>query len=190
MSALILAAGEGRRFDPSGRRFKLVELLPNGRSVICATCECYLDSVDEVVIVTGPNREAIRQAIFPYDLPLLQGVEQSEGMSGSIRCGVGATAPATGWLIALGDMPFVQTSTVQAVCRALKSGAMIARPFYQGRPGHPVGFSVALKDELLLVRGQDGARALIQRHATALLAIDVSDFGCVTDIDFQSDMPS
>ncbi|HRO61452.1 MAG TPA: hypothetical protein PK177_20220 [Burkholderiaceae bacterium] len=33
LTALVLAAGEGRRFDPSGRRWKLAEALPDGRAI-------------------------------------------------------------------------------------------------------------------------------------------------------------
>ena len=51
LTALVLAAGAGQRFDPSGRRWKLVEPLPDGRTVVRASCENLLGHVDDVIRV-------------------------------------------------------------------------------------------------------------------------------------------
>lgn len=191
ISAIVLAAGEGRRFDPTGTRFKLTESLPDdpgGRKVIAVVVERYANSVDEVIIVAGSRKTAIAEALPDPASRLVYCRDAAEGMAASIRCGVQASAPDTGWLVALGDMPFVQTSTIRAIGAALRAGALIARPFYQGRPGHPVGFSVALRTELSNVSGEEGARALIQQHVADLQVINVGDAGCVRDIDFPADL--
>jgi CTP:molybdopterin cytidylyltransferase MocA len=47
-------------------------------------------------------------------------------------------------------MPRVREATIRDIARALGEGAMIAAPVdARGRRGHPVGFSEALRDELL-----------------------------------------
>jgi len=58
-----------------------------------------------------------------------------------------------------GDMPAIAASTINAVAAALADGAMTAAPFVGARRGHPVGFSLPLRGELLRLKGDQGAAA-------------------------------
>lgn len=113
----------------------------------------------------------------------------SRGMGASLAAAVEASETADGWIVALGDMPAIRPETIARVVEALAEGATIAAAFdASGRRGHPVGFSKALRAELLALDGDVGARPLLERHAHALTRVTVDDAGIFIDIDTAHDL--
>ncbi|HSW83600.1 MAG TPA: hypothetical protein VLH12_09000, partial [Usitatibacter sp.] len=55
--------------------------------------------------------------------------------------------------------------------------------------GHPVGFSARLREDLLALDGDEGARSVIQSHRDAVTLIPVDDEGITVDIDTPRDLP-
>ena len=106
----------------------------------------------------------------------------------SLACGVRASAGADGWVIALGDMPWLQPATIAQVARRLETGAPIAAPEYRGRRGHPVGFGAAFGPALMALRGDKGAQELLRRNRGRLHRLPCNDPGCLADIDHPSDL--
>ncbi len=180
---LMLAAGRGRRYDPSGRLNKLNERLPDGRSLLRASCEALLPWVDELRVVVGPHNVMVLDRL--HDLPYERRVcEQADkGMSSSLSCGLSGPVPKLGWLIALGDMPAIARSTFSQVVEALKQGARAVRPFQGEQPGHPVGMSAKLHDDLLQLEGEQGLNTILRLPQIGLTRLEVQDPGCVMDID-------
>lgn len=108
----------------------------------------------------------------------------SNGLGCSIAAGVANQPEWSGWLVMLADMPWLQQNTVFQVFKALRI-ANTARPVWQGRPGHPVGFARSLRQSLLALEGDNGAKRLLQHFPP--LTIAVNDPGCVYDIDVPTD---
>ena len=75
-----------------------------------------------------------------------------------------ATKDAAGWIVALGDMPWIQSSTIARVAAAIADGAVVAAPFHRGQRGHPVGFGAACFAELAALTGDDGAKSVVASH--------------------------
>ena len=186
LCALLLAAGAGRRFDASGRRWKLAQALGDGRPVLRASCEALLGQVDEVVVVYGSREAQVAQALHGLPVRIVQCGQAAAGMGATLKCGVRATHPSVGWIVALGDMPFIAQATVAAVCAALRDGARIVRPFHQGLPGHPAGFRVDLREGLLALDDDSGAAALLRHEEILRLAVE--DRGCIRDVDTPQDL--
>jgi molybdenum cofactor cytidylyltransferase len=88
--------------------------------------------------------------------------------------------------VALGDMPYVDVSTLQALAAALAAGADIAAPVLDGRRGNPVGFGAVHLESLLALRGDAGARRLLQ--ACPVTDIAVRDPGIFRDVDTPADL--
>jgi molybdenum cofactor cytidylyltransferase len=109
-------------------------------------------------------------------------------MGASLACAARAAGRADGYLVALGDMPFVRPSSIAAVRDALAGGALLAAPFWRARRGHPVGIAGRLIEELLTLRGDEGAKALLAAHAQSLVKIPVGDPGVIRDIDTPADL--
>ena len=133
------------------------------------------------------GQTALRAALEPLGCEVLETDRTGRGMGASIAAGVEASAQATGWIVALGDMPLVRPDTIRRVRRALEEGAPLAAPFSEGRRGHPVGFSARLRDELLALDGDVGAREVIARHAERMERLRSDDPGIFVDIDTRED---
>lgn len=185
---IILAAGRGRRFDASGVRNKLTQRLANGTPVVLQVAQT-LSQVLSTVMVVACDPDVAAHCHFPGCRSWLFPAA-GQGMGASLAFAVSTALQhepdAESMIIALGDMPFVQTETITRIARALQSGAGIVQPVYRQQPGHPVGFSKQHFAALMALNGDTGARYLLQQ--CAVNRIDVSDPGVIRDIDYPSDL--
>ena len=140
------------------------------------------------VIPAGAGQ--LRKLLEDAGCEILESTRTARGLGASLAAGVAASAKAGGWIVALGDMPFIRPATIAAVRAKLEGGATIAAPVLAatGERGHPVGFARALQGELALLDGDEGARAVIARHRGGLVTICVDDPGIVVDIDTPGDL--
>lgn len=109
-------------------------------------------------------------------------------MGNSLATGVIASPEAAGWVVALGDMPFILTSSHQSVVASLRAGARLAAPVFDGKRGHPVGFSEHWFDQLSRLTGDQGGRHILESHREALCLCSVDDAGVLRDIDRPDDL--
>lgn len=188
VAAVVLAAGEGRRFAQRSNRFKLLEPAVNGSSLVRTVCQTALQAVDEVVVVGHHHHEAVARALSGLALRHIHCARAPAGLGASIKCGL-AQVPAThAVMILLADMPFVRVHTLLQVRQALQAGAGIVRPVFEGRPGHPVGFSLRFRAALLSLDDAHGAAQFIRGNAAFLTCIPVRDAGCIRDVDVPEDL--
>lgn len=186
---IVLAAGVGLRYDPSGARLKLLEPSPAGahvgQPIAVAATRSVRSAVSQVIAVVRPAvtepQRRLHALLTAEGCHLAVCERADDGMGASLACGVRAAADAAGWIVALADMPAVEPATIAAVAAALRNGADAAAPFYQGRRGHPVGFSRACFAELAALGADHGARSVLQAHPP--VRIEVDDPGCLFDID-------
>ncbi len=164
-TVIVLAAGTGSRFKAAGGTTGKLQAPLAGRPVL----EHVLD--------------AVRNSGLPWHVvtPADTAHHAEQGMGTSIATGVAATPDAEGWLILPGDLPLIQSSTLRAVAQALQNHPVVV-PTHQGETGHPVGFAANCGPELMALRGDTGARSVVQSNGPAhRLAVD--DRGCVWDVD-------
>ena len=109
-------------------------------------------------------------------------------MGHTLAEGVAASRDATGWIVALGDMPLIQPASIKRVAEAIEQGAWFAVPRHQGKRGHPIGINSRFREELLTLTGDKGARDLIAAHPDKIEFIDVDDPGVLVDIDTRADL--
>ena len=74
-------------------------------------------------------------------------------------------------------------TVIQALADALAHGADIVAPVFRGQRGHPVGFAARHGRALQLLRGDHGARTIIELHRDTLMLIETGDRGVINDID-------
>ncbi len=110
-------------------------------------------------------------------------------MGASLAAGVAAARQADGWVVALGDMPWIGAGTVASVADTVRDGALLAAPCYGGRGGHPVGFGARLGRELLGLDGDAGGRMVVAANRSHLVRVAVSDPGVLRDVDTPGDLP-
>lgn len=183
-AVVVLAAGAGSRYH--GARHKLSEKLGDD-SVLVRTLRNAIASEMAVVLVISEALIAEAQGLVaPRDMVVVDLREQTGwGMGDSIAAGVSIHASAGGWLVLPGDMPLVRPGSLRAVAAALNQQP-IAFAQHRGRRGHPVGFGAELFSELVMLKGDEGARRLLARYPTA--AVELDDPGVLFDIDTVHDL--
>jgi len=82
----------------------------------------------------------------------------------------------------------VPAAIIKEIIASLEGGALIAAPVHKGERGHPVGFGAALREELLALDGDLGARAVVDRHRDSVQLIECDDPGILFDVDRKSDI--
>jgi len=181
---VVLAAGAGSRY--LGSRHKLTEKL-GGDSVLRRTLRNAIASELAVVLVVSESLASEANGLLvSNDIVIVDSRSQTMwGMGDSIAAGVSMHAGASGWLVLPGDMPFVRPSSMCAVAEALDQQP-IAYAQHRGRRGHPVGFGTEMFSELVMLKGDEGARRLLARYPTA--AVELDDPGVLFDIDTVEDL--
>jgi len=182
---ILLAAGRGTRFGGA----KLVAPLPgSGVPVAVAALKNLRAALPDVIAVVRPDDDALAALLEGEGARVIRAERADEGMGASLAAGVAAAADANGWLVALADMPWIAPATHARVAAGLRDGARIVAPQCNGRRGHPVGFAAALREELLALGGDEGARRVLQAHRDALTPIEVDDAGVLRDVDRPGDL--
>jgi molybdenum cofactor cytidylyltransferase len=181
---ILLAAGKGRRFDPSGASNKLLEQA-GGEAVAVASARAMLAVLPRVIAVVPSEDGAVATALRATGCEVTACPDAGRGMAASLVHGL-RHAEAQAWIIALADMPYVERATIAALRGALEDGAGIAAPVMDGRRGNPVAFGARHLADLLALEGDQGARALLKAHPVTEVA--VNDPGIFRDIDTVADL--
>jgi len=184
IAAILLAAGAGARFGGD----KLLHPLEDGVAIAAHAARNLLAATPDVVAV-------VRWGDFPlYEMLEQEGCQvtmfqgAARGMGASLAHGVAQARGADGWVVALADMPRVPVAIIKEIIASLAGGTLIAAPVHKGERGHPVGFGAALRDELLALDGDQGARAVLERHRNAVKLVECADPGVLYDIDRRADL--
>lgn len=184
ITGILLAAGTSSRFGGN----KLLHALADDTPMVVKAFQNVSKVLNEVVVVVADEYSDLARLLSAEGGGVIPCYSAALGMGASIACGVAASADSDGWVIALGDMPFLKANSVKCVVDALRSGALLVAPEYRGRRGHPVGFGGACRDDLLHLRGDVGARRLLETNADQVTRIVVDDPGILIDVDTPADI--
>lgn len=185
-TGILLAAGFGRRFDPQGLRNKLMEKMPDGRTVAWRSARTLAAGLPNSIAVVRPGQPELAEELRRGGCQVIESAAAEAGMGAALRAGVAARADARGWVVALADMPWLSMELVRAVALTIAARDTIAAPWRNGQRGHPVGFGVAWRDELLRLDGDEGARALLKTQPVTRVLTE--DDGAFRDIDTPADL--
>jgi len=182
---ILLAAGSGSRFGGG----KMLAPLSDGTPIGVASWRNLVAALADSVVVIRSGDTRLRNMLQAEGATIIECADAHSGMSRSLIAGLTATTNASGWVIALGDMPFIRPATVARIASAIEGGELIAMPTFGGERGHPVGLSARLQSELMAIKGDEGAREIVRRHASeiCLIACD-DDAGILRDIDRREDL--
>lgn len=185
LCGILLAAGSGTRFGGG----KLAHPLPaSGVPLAIASWRKLREAVPQACVVVRAGDAAVLALFRAEGARIVECDDAADGMGHSLSCGVRANAYASGWLVALGDMPAVQVETIRAIAGAIGASDRIVVPTLAGRRGHPVGFPARMHGALARLQGDAGARSVIQANAAAVTELPVDDAGIFEDVDTREDL--
>ncbi len=185
LAGILLAAGRARRFGSD----KLLHPLSDGTPMVLASVYALHAVLPHTVVVIRRDNEPLAALLKAHGIETALAELADSGMGASLAAGIAAAAHANGWVVALGDMPFIHPRTVANVARELRGGTGLAAASYKGQRGHPVGFSGSYRDQLLALSGDQGARSILQQHANQLMLVECGDPGVLVDIDRDEGAP-
>ena len=189
MIGILLAAGFSRRF---GSEDKLLQRLSDGRTIAEVAAQTLITALPTSVVAVRAENTQLGQALerlgFHVAYCHSQDKEMADSLVTALRLAAKLNKECKGYVIALADMPSISMNTIRAVANEVMAGADIVQPTYQGQRGHPVGFSSKYQDDLLRLKGDEGARSIIQQHREQLRLLPCDDAGILADIDTPADL--
>ena len=181
---ILLCGGRSSRFGSD----KLCVAV-DGTPLVARSARNLMQGVGSVLAVIPAGSTSLRAILEGAGCEILESPHTVRGLGASLASGVSASAEAQGWIVALGDMPYIRAATIAAVKERLARGALIAAPTLSGgQRGHPVGFSRSLRSKLIAIDGEEGARSVIAAHHRQVVLIEVDDPGIVKDVDTPADL--
>lgn len=184
ITGVLLAAGHSRRFGSN----KLLSEIDKLALVLRAAAS--LSPCTRLVAVVRRDDLPLQSLLKEASIELVFNDRTDSDMGASIAYGVSASKNSKGWCVLPADMPFVLPSTTQEIVTSLQQNATLAAPFYNGRRGHPVGFSHDLVSELMALDKEPGARGIVEKNIQRLTMINTNDAAILVDIDTPDDLRS
>jgi molybdenum cofactor cytidylyltransferase len=182
--AILLAAGSARRFGSE----KLLAQW-RGRPLYEHALEALTASlaVLETIVVVQPG------FAVPPEWPRCRFIvnpDHEEGMGASLRAGVRAAPGDTdAYLVALADMPRITPELIASLIECYAAvGKPIVVPVSGARRGHPVMIGAGLREPLLTLTGDVGAREIIRAHPEMVGEFETEDEAVLFDVDLPGDL--
>ena len=190
IAAIILAAGRSSRMQEGHHKL----LLPLGeQSVVAHVVSVTLASqAHPHVVVTGYRSDEVRESLTQYVSSLIftENPLYREGMSTSIHAGIRALQASPtfemidGALIVLGDQPLITAQMLDTLIDTKRrTGKHIIASLFQGKRTSPTLFDKSLFPELLEITGDEGGRAVLERHRSEIVKVEHGDESATIDVD-------
>jgi molybdenum cofactor cytidylyltransferase len=184
ITGILLAAGSASRFGSN----KLLHLLPDGTPIALAAARNLIAAIPDCVAVVRPGARELTRVLRAEGFKVVASTHADKGMGHTLASGVRTAREASGWVVALADMPYIQPATIRRIADELVDGGVIVAPGFDGERGHPVGFARRFHEELRALTGDEGARKLIGAYKNSLTVLDLRDPGVLRDIDTRADL--
>lgn len=183
VAAIILAAGRSSRMGEINKLLAEID----GKPMIARIADAALASeAQPVIVVTGHEAEKIREALTGRGLRFVHNPDHAEGLSTSLRAGIGALPEsADAAVVCLGDMPDITPSQIDKLIAAFDpgEGRTICVPVFAGKRGNPVLWGAEYFPQMCELMGDAGAKHLIGEHADAVCEVAMPDDASLRDID-------
>jgi len=163
-------------------------LLPFQRSCFLThiLTEATHSELSGVKVVLGHQSDAILKALPEIEPNTLFNRDYEFGQLSSLQCGLKhlSSAQPDGVMVFLIDHPIINRSLVnQLIDTFSRNTSPIVLPSFEHRRGHPMIFGAELFNEVLGAPLNQGAIAVVRKHAHEILHLEVDEPGVLVDID-------
>lgn len=188
ISAILLAAGQSKRMNGENKLTKEIHSIPLIKHSIKNILS---SSVDELIVVLGYQKEIIEKLIGKNEkIKIIFNKNFENGMASSIKTGLNHFSEKTeAFFICLGDMPLVKHNIYNQLIKS-KDNKEIIVPTYKGQQGNPVLFDKSMKEKIMVITGNVGAKKILELNKDKILSLEINDQSIVKGFNTQEDFSS
>ncbi len=184
VAAVVLAAGEGRRFGSQ----KLLAPLGDRALLQHAIDAAIASSLSPIIVVLGANAEAVAAGVRSGRAVLVHNPDHATGQASSLQVGLRSLDTSDAAVVVLGDQPNVTAALLDALAGAQRSsGAPAVVCSQDGRRSPPTLLHRDLWEEIHGLRGDTGAREVLARHSNVAVFEVPDGLARLDDVDTQAD---
>lgn len=167
---------------------KLLEQVA-GRPLLAQVAQAAIGTGVPVTVALPPDRPARAAALEGLALRQVTVSDAKDGMAQSLKAGLAGIPAAAGVMLLLADLPEITTQDLRIIldCWQEEPQAILRGAAADGTPGHPVCFPPDLRDDLMTLKGDEGARSVLVRHRARLRLVPLPGRHATTDLDTPED---
>ena len=188
ISAILLAAGQSKRMNGENKLSKKIQGIP---LIKLSVKNILASSIDELIIVLGYQKEIIEKLIDKNEkIKFVFNKDFESGMASSIKTGLDNLSKKTeAFFICLGDMPMISHDIYNQLIKS-KNNKEIIVPTYKGQQGNPVLFDKSMKEKILDIRGDVGAKKILESNKATILNLEINNQSMAKGFNTQDDFSS
>ena len=184
ISAILLAAGLSKRMAGENKLTKKIKGIP---LIKHSVKNILVSSIDELIVVLGYQKEVIKKIIDKNEKVKFVFNENFEnGMASSIKTGLNHLSEKTeAFFICLGDIPIVNHNIYNQI-KKKKNNKEIIVPTYKGQQGNPVLFSNSMKEKIITIQDDIGAKKILELNKNKILYLETNNINVTKDFNTQN----
>ena len=185
ISAILLAAGQSKRMSGENKLAKEIKGIP----LIKHSVKNILDSsIDELIIVLGYQKESFEELIDKNKkIKFVFNKNFESGIASSIKIGLNhMSKKTTAFFICLGDMPLVNKDIYNLLIESKNSKEIIV-PSYEGKQRNPVLFLISMKEKIMSIQGDAGAKKILELNKDKITYVQIDDISIIKDFNTKED---
>ena len=188
ISAILLAAGQSKRMGGENKLTKKIQGIP---LIKHSVKNILASSIDELIIILGYQKEIIEKLIDKSGkIKFIFNKDFESGMASSIKTGLNHLSNNTeAFFICLGDMPMVDHDIYNQLIKS-KANKEIIVPTYKGQQGNPVLFDKSMKETVMNITGDIGAKKILELNKDKILNLEINDQNITKGFNTQDDFSS
>ena len=177
ISAILLAAGQSKRMVGENKLTKEIKGIP---LIKLSVKNILASSIDELIVVLGHQKETIEKLINKNEkIKFVFNKDFESGIASSIKTGLNNLSEKTeAFFICLGDMPMISPNIYNQLIKSINKKEIIV-PTYKGQQGNPVLFAKSMKEKIINISGDVGAKKILELNKDKILNLEIND-QCVT----------
>ena len=139
----------------------------------------------------GIKKKSLKNLIDKNDkLKFIFNKDFESGMASSIKTGLDSLSEKTeAFFICLGDMPMVNHNIYNQLIKS-KNNKEIIVPNYKGQQGNPVLFNKSMKEKIINISGDVGAKKILELNKDKILNLKINDHSITMGFNTQDDFNS